>query len=363
MFITDISLIKYKGKMSVEGLMWEDRLASPLDIYPQYADAIDTVPDFIQSKNDILDLDQIYLYIHTDHGVSGLSGPISNSVAYIIAKQLKPILIGKDAFATELIWDQMYRRLIHGRQGEPIWAMSFIDCALWDYEAKKNNKRVWELANLKNKPKPLISAESFGIRPLDKLSKDILKFKNAPLMKLKATRDKVLDIVNTAHKTSPKTKFIVDFNEGLFPSDVEELSKKLIDLNVILLEQPLHANQDEILSSFDHSIDIGADESCHTSDDIIRLKEKYDCIIIKPGKCGGLTESLKLKKTAEENGLKIMVVCMFGSSLAVAPAFVIAQSGVDYVNIEVPKAMAKDRENSIVCKNHLVYPPKPELWG
>ena len=245
----------------------------------------------------------------------------------------------------------------------PNSARCAVDCALWDYEAKKNNKRVWELANLKNKPKPLISAESFGIRPLDKLSKDILKFRNAPLMKLKATRDKVLDIVNTAHKTSPKTKFIVDFNEGLFPSDVEELSKKLIDLNVILLEQPLHANQDEILSSFDHSIDIGADESCHTSDDIIRLKEKYDCIIIKPGKCGGLTESLKLKKTAEEVGLKIMVVCMFGSSLAVAPAFVIAQSGVDYVNIEVPKAMAKDRENSIVCKNHLVYPPKPELWG
>ena len=145
MIINDVSLIRYKGKMSVEGLMWEDRLASPLDIYPQYSNAIDAVPDFVQSKNGILDLDQIYLYIVTDEGETGLAGPISNSVAYIIENQLKPILLGKDAFATELIWDQMYRRLIHGRQGEPIWAMSFIDCALWDLKGKVLNKPVYSL--------------------------------------------------------------------------------------------------------------------------------------------------------------------------------------------------------------------------
>ena len=180
MFITDISLIKYKGKMSVEGLMWEDRLASPLDIYPQYADAIDTVPDFIQSKNGILDLDQIYLYIHTDQGVFGLSGPISNSVAYIIAKQLKPILIGKDAFATELIWDQMYRRLIHGRQGEPIWAMSFIDCALWDLKGKVLNKPVYSLLGGPNIDKipAYASMLGFNVTDMDLVKKRALDYKS-----------------------------------------------------------------------------------------------------------------------------------------------------------------------------------------
>ena len=180
MFITDITLIKYKGKMSVEGLMCEDRLASPLDIYPQYADAIDTVPDFIQSKNGILDLDQIYLYIHTDHGVSGLSGPISNSVAYIIAKQLKPILIGKDAFATELIWDQMYRRLIHGRQGEPIWAMSFIDCALWDLKGKVLNKPVYSLLGGPNIDKipAYASMLGFNVIDMDLVKKRALDYKS-----------------------------------------------------------------------------------------------------------------------------------------------------------------------------------------
>jgi len=145
MDITKISLISYKGKMKLEGLMWEDRLASPLDIYPQYEDSIETVPDFVQSKNGILDLDHIYLHIHTDDGFTGVSGPISKSVAFIISHHLKPIIIGKDAFATELIWDQMYRRLIHGRQGEPIWAMSHIDCALWDLKGKALNKPVYSL--------------------------------------------------------------------------------------------------------------------------------------------------------------------------------------------------------------------------
>ena len=245
----------------------------------------------------------------------------------------------------------------------PTSARCALDCALWDLEAKLTGKKVWELAKIKVEPKPLLSAESFGISPLEKLASNIEKYKNAPLMKLKATREKVLEIVKTAHQTSPETKFIVDFNEGLFPSEVEKISNELKNLNVVLLEQPLHANQDEILSTFKHPIPIGADESCHVSHDVINLKNRYECVIIKPGKCGGLTESLKVKKVAEENNLMTMIVCMFGSSLAVAPAYVIAQEGADFINIEVPKSMAKDREHAIICKDHHVYPPSSDLWG
>ncbi len=192
---------------------------------------------------------------------------------------------------------------------------------------------------------------------------DITKCNNPPLIKLKADRNNVYNIVETAFNASPKSKFIVDFNESLFPSDVKKVSKKLLKLNVVLLEQPLHANQDKILETFKHTIPIGADESCHTSEDITNIKKKYDCVIIKPGKCGGLTEAFKLKKLAEKNNLKTMIVCMFGSSLAVAPAYILALDGADFVNIEVPKIMAKDRKYKIICSKQKVSIPDVRLWG
>ena len=145
MIINKVSLIKYEGKMQVDGVLWEDRLATPLDIYEQYANSLDATSDFVQSKNGELDIEQIYLVIETENKCTGISGPINENVAFIIAKQLKSILIGKDAFATELIWEQMYRKLVHGRQGNPIWAISFVDCALWDLKGKALNQPVYKL--------------------------------------------------------------------------------------------------------------------------------------------------------------------------------------------------------------------------
>ena len=145
MIINKVSLIQYEGKMQVDGVLWEDRLATPLDIYEQYANSLDATSDFVQSKNGELDIEQIYLIIETENKCTGISGPINENVAFIIAKQLKSILIGKDAFATELIWDQMYRKLVHGRQGDPIWAISFVDCALWDLKGKALNQPVYKL--------------------------------------------------------------------------------------------------------------------------------------------------------------------------------------------------------------------------
>ena len=145
MIINKVSLIKYEGKMQVDGVLWEDRLATPLDIYEQYANSLDATSDFVQSKNGELDIEQIYLVIETENKCTGISGPINENVAFIIAKQLKSILIGKDAFATELIWDQMYRKLVHGRQGDPIWAISFVDCALWDLKGIALNQPVYKL--------------------------------------------------------------------------------------------------------------------------------------------------------------------------------------------------------------------------
>ncbi len=180
MIINKVSLIKYEGKMQVDGVLWEDRLATPLDIYEQYANSLDATSDFVQSKNGELDIEQIYLVIETENKCTGISGPINENVAFIIAKQLKSILIGKDAFATELIWDQMYRKLVHGRQGNPIWAISFVDCALWDLKGKALNQPVYKLLGgaTVNKIPAYASMLGYNVLDMNLVKKRALAYKS-----------------------------------------------------------------------------------------------------------------------------------------------------------------------------------------
>ncbi|HIG08501.1 MAG TPA: mandelate racemase/muconate lactonizing protein [Alphaproteobacteria bacterium] len=180
MIINKVSLIKYEGKMQVDGVLWEDRLATPLDIYEQYANSLDATSDFVQSKNGELDIEQIYLVIETENKCTGISGPINENVAFIIAKQLKSILIGKDAFATELIWDQMYRKLVHGRQGDPIWAISFVDCALWDLKGKALNQPVYKLLGgaTVNKIPAYASMLGYNVLDMNLVKKRALAYKS-----------------------------------------------------------------------------------------------------------------------------------------------------------------------------------------
>ncbi len=180
MIINKVSLIKYEGKMQVDGVLWEDRLATPLDIYEQYANSLDATSDFVQSKNGELDIEQIYLVIETKNKCTGISGPINENVAFIIAKQLKSILIGKDAFATELIWDQMYRKLVHGRQGDPIWAISFVDCALWDLKGKALNQPVYKLLGgaTVNKIPAYASMLGYNVLDMNLVKKRALAYKS-----------------------------------------------------------------------------------------------------------------------------------------------------------------------------------------
>ncbi len=184
MIINKVSLIKYKGKMQVDGVLWEDRLATPLDIYEQYANSLDATSDFVQSKNGELDIEQIYLVIETKNKCTGISGPINENVAFIIAKQLKSILIGKDAFATELIWDQMYRKLVHGRQGDPIWAISFVDCALWDLKGKALNQPVYKLLGgaTVNKIPAYASMLGYNVLDMNLVKKRALAYKSKGFM-------------------------------------------------------------------------------------------------------------------------------------------------------------------------------------
>ena len=246
---------------------------------------------------------------------------------------------------------------------KPSSARCALDCAMWDLEAKEKKKEIWQLLKIKKKPLPLKTTESYGIRPLMQLQSDIKKDNYPSLIKLKANSENVLKIVSAVNQISKQSKLIIDFNESLAPNEIIPLSKKLKKFNIIMLEQPLHEKQDTILSTFKHPIPIGADESCHTANDLVKLKNKYDYVIIKPGKCGGLTEALKLKRLAEKNKFLTMIVCMFGSSLAVAPAYFLSLDGANINNIEVPKIMLNDRKYKIKCQNQLIFPPDQRLWG
>ncbi len=274
---------------------------------------------------------------------------ITNSLHEL--KQIKPY-----------IENGMTKKLLQIKM-KPSSARCAVDCAMWDLEAKEKNKKIWQLLNIKNKPSPLITTESYGIRPLTRLKNDIIRDNYPPIIKLKANGKNVLDIVKTVNKVSKSSKLIIDFNESLSPNEIIPLSSKLKKYNIIMLEQPLHEKQDGILSTFKHLIPIGADESCHTTDDLQRLKNKYDYIIIKPGKCGGLTEAIKLKRLAQKNKFLTMIVCMFGSSLAVAPAYFLSLDGANINNIEVPKIMLDDRKYKIKCQKQLIFPPDQRLWG
>lgn len=274
---------------------------------------------------------------------------ISNSIQEL--KKIKPF-----------IESGMSRKILQLKM-KPSSARCALDCAMWDLEAKEKKKKIWQLLKIKQNPSPLNTTESYGIRPLKQLQNDIERDNYPSLIKLKADGENVLEIVKLVNKISKHSKLIIDFNESLSPNEIIPLSNKLKKFNIIMLEQPLHEKQDNILSTFKHPIPIGADESCHTADDLLNLKNKYDYIIIKPGKCGGLTEAIKLKRLAQKNRFSTMIVCMFGSSLAVAPAYFLSLDGADINNIEVPKIMLNDRKHKIKCQKQLIFPPDQRLWG
>ena len=142
--ISRLRIRKLNGSMETEGQFWESRLARPIDIYPEYRDAM-PVWGGHQIADDKFQISAVFLEIETEDGAVGIAGPTTEAVAYIIASQLQPILLGKDALASELLWDQMHRELVHGRQGEAMWAVSVVDCALWDLKGRVFDVPVYRL--------------------------------------------------------------------------------------------------------------------------------------------------------------------------------------------------------------------------
>lgn len=244
---------------------------------------------------------------------------------------------------------------------KPGAARNALDCAFWDYEAKNAGKRAWELAGL-SAPKSLVTAYTISLDTPEKMGQQAKANAHRPLMKLKLTGEGDLERVAAVRDNAPNTRLIVDANEGWSVDMVEPFSAKLKELGVEMIEQPLPADADAPLSDVAHPIPLCADESAHACADFHKLVGKYDMINIKLDKTGGLTEALKLRQMALDAGMQVMVGCMVGSSLAMAPAMLVAE-GATVVDLDGPLLLAKDREPGIAFEGSTMQPVDAALWG
>ena len=240
-------------------------------------------------------------------------------------------------------------------------ARNALDCAIWDVKAKETNRRVWQLANLP-KPKPVQTAFTLSLGTVENMTRAATQNAHRPILKLKVGTPDDLDRLVAVRNAAPDAKLVIDANEGWTIDDYQLLIDHLVDMNIALIEQPFPAGQDAFLSNLDRPIPICADESVHTSSDLPALKGKYDCVNIKLDKSGGLTAAIDLKAKAHAMGFDIMVGCMVGTSLAMAPALLLAPDAT-LVDLDGPLLLAKDRDTPISYDARGMHPAPAELWG
>ncbi|WP_299566122.1 N-acetyl-D-Glu racemase DgcA [uncultured Sulfitobacter sp.] len=240
-------------------------------------------------------------------------------------------------------------------------ARNAVDCALWDLEAKTAGMRVWELAGLRA-PGPEITAYTLSLDTPEKMRAQAAEHAFRPLLKIKLGTPDDMPRLEAVRAGAPDSTIIVDANEGWSAQVYAELAPHLVRLGVALVEQPLPAEDDDALLGMERPVPVCADESCHDRASLDGLKGKYDVINIKLDKTGGLTEALALRTAALEQGFDVMVGCMVGSSLAMAPATLVAQ-GARVVDLDGPLLLAEDRPEPLIFDDKGVHPPTAALWG
>ena len=240
-------------------------------------------------------------------------------------------------------------------------ARNALDCALWDLEAKLSGCPVYELAGLAA-PHPVVTAYTLSLDDPEAMGRAAAQHANRPLLKIKLAGRDDLDRVAAIRANAPDSTLIVDANEGWSADQVEPLSAALARLGVALIEQPLPAAQDALLAELEHPVPFCADESCHIAADLAELASRYECVNLKLDKTGGFSEALRLAAEARACGLDLMVGCMIATSLAMAPAVLLAQQA-RFVDLDGPLLLQKDREHGLRYEGSLLHPPHPRLWG
>ncbi|MDP3960862.1 MAG: dipeptide epimerase [Pseudorhodobacter sp.] len=240
-------------------------------------------------------------------------------------------------------------------------ARNAVDCALWDVAAKTAGCRVWQLAGLPA-PRPRVTAFTLSLDTPEAMRAAAARHAHRPVLKIKLGTEADMPRLEAVRAGAPRSTIIIDANEGWTPEIYRDLAPHLLRLGVAMVEQPLPAGADALLAEIARPLPVCADESCHDRATLPGLKGKYDIVNIKLDKAGGLTEALALKAEALAQGYGVMIGCMVGSSLAMAPATLLAPSAA-YVDLDGPLLLAQDRANPLRYDAAGVHPPTPALWG
>ncbi len=241
-------------------------------------------------------------------------------------------------------------------------ARNALDCALWDLEAKRSGKRVWEMLNI-SPPAEVQTSFTISLDEPAAMGTVAGESCHMPILKLKlGGDDQDVGRVEAVRANAPSARLIIDANESWSPQHYREVISELSRLGVELIEQPFPAKDDGVLAELDRPIPVCADESCHTSADLPQIIGRYDAINIKLDKTGGFTEALALVALARQSGLTLLFGCMVSTSLGIAPARILARSS-DLVDLDGPLLLAEDRPHGLSCENGRLGLPSRELWG
>jgi len=241
-------------------------------------------------------------------------------------------------------------------------ARNGVDLALWDLESRQKNIPVYRLAGLP-KPKPVPTAYTIGIMGIDAAKRKAKAAQAYPLLKVKVDRTHNIDLLSAIRRVRPDAKIVVDANQSWDIDTLQALGPKLEEIGIEMLEQPFAIGQDANLDTYTGALALMADESCQSRDDFKRIHPGYTAINIKLDKTGGLTEALELAKQARKKNLKLMVGNMCGSSLAMAPAFLLAQI-CDFADLDGPLLQTSDCPHPLIYNNgHVGSPATQPLWG
>lgn len=240
-------------------------------------------------------------------------------------------------------------------------ARNAVDCALWDLEAKASGVAAWQAAGLAL-PGPLVTAYTLSLGEPGEMAAAAAAQAHRPLLKIKLGTGDDSARLRAVRAAAPDCVLVVDANEGWRPDTLAEHLAVAAGEGVALVEQPLPEGEDQALAEIAHPVPICADESSKTAEGLESLLGRYDAVNIKLDKTGGLTGALAMRKRADALGLKVMVGCMVGTSLGMAPAALVAQ-GAAFTDLDGPLLLARDREPGLTYEGSTLLPPVPALWG
>jgi L-Ala-D/L-Glu epimerase len=240
-------------------------------------------------------------------------------------------------------------------------ARNALDCALWDLRAKQSGVPAWKTAGL-TALQPVKTAYTIGLGDEATTRRKLREARHFSTLKLKVDALRHISVVQMAREECPEARLLIDANQAWSMDLLQSLLPPLQEAGVILIEQPLARSDDQLLRGFASPIPIAADESCTDRSTLQDLASCYQYINIKLDKCGGLTEALAMVRAAQQLGLGLMVGNMCGTSLAMAPAFLIAQY-CSYVDLDGPLLQTLDRQPALKYAHDLIQIPDRALWG